>query len=270
MESTQEIKQRIIPVKVDLPYSISDLSVVIPQASQYVRRIKWFIPQYIKNTPSEVVRNTIVTYDPEDEMTRQVLADNGIKGVPVSPPHSTFKMQAGFDQVMTRLCVRMHNDCFIRNPNWAQALINQFNTSPSPQLIGAFNISGGLPQEYFEKIMATYPALDKLYSSLEFTNGSIGACYFSAYFMAAQTMVFRGIYPQVIDVGDGQMVKEDVVLTYLAAFNNVQLTFWRNMFSFVSDVGAGYGDFDEDFKYPTEADYTLGVKLSEAQFSPVL
>src|SRR3990167_2860921 len=105
---------KIIPVGQFLPYTLEDLSVVIPQASQYVKRIKWFLPQYIKGTPKEVVKNTVVVYDPLDEETKAVLAQYGIKGLTATPPHSTYKMEAGFKSVKTRLCVRMHNDALDR------------------------------------------------------------------------------------------------------------------------------------------------------------
>jgi hypothetical protein len=270
MENT-EVKYQILPVKTDLPYSLSDLSVVIPQASQYVRRIAWFIPQYVKNTPPEVLRNTVVVYDPEDELTKSVLLSNGVRGMTASPPHSTYKMMAGFMQVNTRLCVRMHNDAFIARDDWTQALVNQFNAVSGPQMIGAFNISGGLSEEYFQKMMVFYPALEKLYPSLAFSNNSIGACYLSAYFIAAQTYVMMGMYSQVLNLNEGKMDKEDVVLTNMTAFNQIPLTFWRNMYEFVANVGSGYGDFDETFKLPFEVKHKAdGVLLAEPQFSPVL
>src|SRR3990167_1189968 len=104
--------EKIIPVGQFLPYTLEDLSVVISQAEQYVNRMKWFIPQYIKMTPSEVVKNTIVVYDPEDEETKKVLSQYSIKGITTKPPHSTYKQEAGFNHIKTRLCARVHNDSF--------------------------------------------------------------------------------------------------------------------------------------------------------------
>src|SRR3990172_4226544 len=129
-------KYQVIPAGKFIPYTLEDLSVVIPQASQYVRRLKWFIPQYIKATPKEVIHNTVVVYDPEDAETQSLLLRYAITGITTIPPHSTYKLQAGFNQVKTRLCVRMHNDAFLKRNDWAISLIERFNQNPATQLIG--------------------------------------------------------------------------------------------------------------------------------------
>lgn len=243
-------KNKIIPVGQFLPYTLEDLSVVIPQAEQYVRRMQWFIPQYIKMTPPEVVKNTLVVYDPEDEETRKVLVQYGIRGITVTPPHSTYKQEAGFNHVRTRLCARVHNDSFFVRNDWAQNLIDRFNQNPNPQLIGAFNISGNLDKDVVEKFLSWYPCFKPIYDTLIFTQGErsiTGAPFMSASFMASQTYVWRGIYPQVVEFNEGKMDKEDVVTTLLFSIVGVIITSWNNMYSFVKNAGSGYGDFDEGF-----------------------
>ena len=123
--------EKTIPVK-NYPYTLEDLSVVIPQASQYQRRIEWFIPQYINATPPQVIKNTIVTYDQEDDFTKSILAKYNIRGIHIQPPHSTYKMQGGFDAIKTRLCVRLHNDVWMRRrdcaPNFCLPAYDQVYT----------------------------------------------------------------------------------------------------------------------------------------------
>ena len=246
---------KIIPVGQFLPYTLEDLSVVIPQASQYVKRIKWFLPQYIKGTPKEVVKNTVVVYDPLDEETKAVLAQYGIKGLTATPPHSTYKMEAGFKSVKTRLCVRMHNDAFIKRSDWAQSLVDYFNQETSSQLVGAFNISGGIAREILDKILIWYPNFKTIYDNLDFSNSqglSVGAPFFSAIFMAGQTYVMRDVYSLVVELNKGDMNKEDVLFTILTSFLNIKLTNWTNLYNFVANIGARYGDFEEGFIPPDE------------------
>ena len=284
---------KIIPIGQFLPYTLSDLSVVIPQASQYVNRIKWFIPQYIKMTPPEVIKNTIVVYDPEDEETRKVLEQYDIKGITVTPPHSTYKQEAGFNHVKTRLCARVHNDSLFIRSDWAETLIEKFNQTPTstslstsnPQLIGAFNISGGIDKERLDKLVSWYPCFKPIYDNLAFSEAeapTTGAPFLSAGFMASQTYVWRGIYPLVVEFNEGKMDKEDVITTLLFSVIGVIITSWLNMYSFVKDAGGGYGDFDEGFTplgeqfmvtSENKANFTKGeyqTVLSKAEFKEVV
>ncbi len=250
-----ETSSNIIPLGKFVPYTLSDLSVVIPQASQYVRRIKWFLPQYVRATPIEVIKNTIVVYDPEDQETRSVLADygsRGIRGVTTTPPHSTYKMEAGFKEVKTRLCVRMHNDCFIARSDWAQILIDRFNSNHSPQLIGALNVSGGIDQITIQKIVDRYPFW-RVDNSLPVSP----AGFLSAFFMASQSYIMKTVYPIVVDINEGKMDKEDVLFTYLASIYNFDIISWSNMYSYLTLGSKAYGDFDEGEVPPKFEDQIL-------------
>lgn len=236
-----------IPVNKFIPYSFQDLSVVIPQASQYVRRMEWFLPQYIKMTPIEVLKNTVVVYDPEDTATQNILSKYGIKGITTTPPHSTYKMEAGFNEVKTRLCVRMHNDAMIKRSDWASAIINRFNNDDSAQLVGVLHPSGVISEEAVYKLMSWYPSFDTIYNLLTFSGGErsvIGSSFYSAFFIAAQTYIFKALYPLVVEFTQGKMDKEDVILTLLSYIHNVKLVSWSNMFQFIN-ADASYGDFDE-------------------------
>ena len=239
--------EKTIPVK-NYPYTLEDLSVVIPQASQYQRRIEWFIPQYINATPPQVIKNTIVTYDQEDDFTKSILAKYNIRGIHIQPPHSTYKMQGGFDAIKTRLCVRLHNDVWMRRRDWASTLVNHFNNDNSAQMVGFVHQSGGIGQDKLEKLLSWYPVFKSVYESLEFSNNAVGSFFYAAQFMASQTYVFRGLYSLVVDFNEGKMDKEDVVTTLFAMLHKIKLTHWANMGEYVKDVGASYGDFDEGFQ----------------------
>ena len=238
-----------IPIK-SYPYTLNDLSVVIPQASQYVKRIKWFIPQYIGGTPPEVVKNTIVTYDPEDEETKKVLDQHGIVGATVQPPHSTYKMESGFKLIKTRLCARIHNDVWIRRKDWTSVLIDYFNKDNSTQMVGFIHRSGGIDQDRLEKLVSWYPFFKSTYNHLEFSSKAVGSFFYAAQFIVSQTYIFRGLYSLVVDFNEGKMDKEDVVTTLFAMLHNIKLTHWANVGEYVKDVGASYGDFDEGYQPP--------------------
>lgn len=77
-----------------LPYTQDDISIVIPQVSQYKNRISWFIPQYVTHTPLDLLNRTVVIYDEGDDHTRDVLQEFNINGiaVPVDLRFSTTKI----------------------------------------------------------------------------------------------------------------------------------------------------------------------------------
>lgn len=261
------MENKIIPASKFIPYTLDDLSVVIPQASQYVRRLKWFIPQYIKATPFQIAyKNTIVVYDPEDLETKAVLDQYKIRGITTTPPHSTYKLQAGFDQVKTRLCVRVHNDAFFKHSDWAEVLVEHFNQNPQTQLIGALNISGGIGKDILDKIVEQYPSFQSLYNQLDFQGQNhIAAPFFSAHFMAAQTYLFKTLHPLLVELNEGSMNKEDVLTTILANLLGAKIISWNNMYAFVANVGASYGDFDEGIQLPSEIDTSvLQAEFKEA------
>lgn len=245
-------KKKVIPIQKS-KYTLSDLSVVIPQASQYVKRIAWFLEQYVKGTPKEVINNTIVAYDPEDDYTKVLLEKYQINGLTVQPPQSTYKMEAGFRQVKTRLCVRIHNDTFMVRDDWAQALVDQFNVEEVPQIIGYYHPSGIITKDLIDKFLEWYPSFKPVYDSLEFNElEQIGTPFLGAYFIASQTVILRGLYPLLVDFNEGRMNKEDCLLMLFASHFGINITTWRNQFEFVQTVSPSYGDFDEGTDLPTE------------------
>jgi hypothetical protein len=239
-----------VPIDSVIPYTIEDLSVVIPHVSWHKRRIEWFLPQYVNATPPEVLKNTIVTHD-GDQFSKDLLDKYGIKGMEVTPDWSTYKMMAGFNEVKTRLCVRIHNDCFFPRDDWAYELVKQFNNERTPQLIGAYHPSGIMAKEMLDRLVQFYPSYKETYNKLNFdANGRIGASFLAAYFTACQTYIFRGLYPLVMDINENKMDKEDCILALLASVNGAIITYWENMSEFAQVAGKS-GEFDEGIVLPT-------------------
>ena len=278
-----EEKNKTIPLETP-EYTLADLSVVIPQAEQYKNRIKWFLEQYCKSTPDEVLNNTWVVYDPDDIETSLEIDRYPVNKTTVGFPQSTYKMQAGFAKVKTRLCVRMHNDCYIARTDWAESLINQFNTDPylininpdrQSQFIGYVQPSGSLKKESIDKFLSIYPAFQSIYDNLEFSKSEYPTCgmpFMSAHFMASQTYMMRDIYNSFMDFNDGRMDKEDCLFTLFLSFFGVNLVEWNNMGEFVKSVGKHYGDFDEGENPPLVPITVITDKnrndYEEAKFHP--
>lgn len=248
-----EEKFKVIPVETP-PYTLADLSVVVPQAEQYKKRLKWFLKQYYQSTPSEVLANTWIVYDPDDIESSLEIDKYPINKAMAQFPQSTYKMQAGFAKVKTRLCVRMHNDCYIARTDWAESLVDQFNKEPNPQFIGYIQPSGSLSRESVERFLLLYPSFRKTYDKLEFSQGDFPTCgtsFMSAYFMASQTYVMRDIYNSLMEFNDGKMDKEDCLFTLFLSILGVNLMQWDDMGDFIKSVGKHYGDFDEDENPPS-------------------
>ena len=248
-----EENYKIISLGVNFPYTVEDISVVVPHASQYKKRLSWFLERYFKGTPDEVTRNTFIIYDPDDLWSLNEITKYNIKAIPNKEgnrDYSTLKMQVGFEQVKTRLCVRLHNDAQIVRSDWADKLVEQFNSTKIPQLIGVWHPSGDLGMEAVDKFSQSFPWFSSIESKLEpyVTDQGvkrIGSEYFHAFFMAGQTYIFRDLYPQIIKYNEEKMDKEDVLFSQLVSSYNIQLTAWNNLDRFVKCAGVKQGDFEE-------------------------
>jgi hypothetical protein len=265
--------ETVIPIGKFVPYTIEDISVVIPQASQYVKRIKWFLEQYVAATPAEVIANTWVIYDSGDTETLNEITKYGVHGLVVSPPQSTYKMEFGFDKIKTRLAVRMHNDVYCARDDWTQLLVDRFNTSPVPQIISYFNPSGFIAKEIVDRVLEYFPSFANIYKDLEFKTDELNRTtvdtpFLGGFFMAAQSSVFKTIYPLVVEINDGSMNKEDCLTTILASLFNVNIVQWNNIFEFLKTASAAYGDF-EDEKPPVEPETKVTDENREYVLKPV-
>ena len=248
-----EEKFKIIPLGINFPYTIEDLSVVIPHASWYKKRLSWFLERYFKGTPAEVIKNTYIIYDPDDLWSLNEIQRYDIKAIlnkQDNRDYSTLKMQVGFDEVKTRLCARLHNDGQIMRSDWADQLIKQFNSTKVLQLIGTWHPSGDMGMADVDKFNEFFPWFASIKDKLEpYTTDQgvkrIGTEYLHAFFMAGQTYIFRDLYPQVIKYNEEKMDKEDILFSQLVSSHNIQLTSWNNMYKFVNSVGVKSGDFEE-------------------------
>jgi hypothetical protein len=247
-----EEKYKIIPLGIDYPYSLEDLSVIIPHASWYPKRLSWFLERYFRGTPTEVIKNTILVCDPDDQYSFDMATKYGIKSMQnkkENRDYSTLKLQLGFEEVKTRLCVRLHNDAQIMRNDWADILIKQFNSTKIPQLIGAWHPSGNISKDGINRLVELFPWFSLIKDNLDFLpNDKVGAEYFHAFFMAGQTYIFRDIYPQIVKYNDEKMDIEDVLFSQLVSSYNIQLTAWNNMPHFINCVATKSSDFEEDDK----------------------
>ena len=240
-----EMGNKIVPIREFIPYTVEDLTVIIPHVSWHPNRAKWFFPQYIRSVPPEVVKNTIVMYD-GDNATALQLQELGLRGVAVKEVDwSTVKMKKGFELAKTRLCVRIHNDTYFLRDDWVQSLIKQFNDEQSPQIIGYFHPSGNTNKEMIDNILKCVPSFKDTYNNLEFDGDRIGVPFIGAFFTAAQTYVYKTIYPIVMEINENRMDKEDCLLTIVSSLYNIKIIGWENIMEFTMVVGKP-GDFDEE------------------------
>jgi len=264
--------EEVVPVVNNIPYTVEDLSIVIPQVSWHKRRIEWFLPQFVNATPPEVLKNTIVTHD-GDKFTIDILNKYGIKGLEVTPDWSTYKMMAGFNSFETRLCARVHNDCFMVRSDWAESLIRQFNQTEERQLIGMYHPSGIMAKDILEKVANKYPNYMEEFKRLPFDpNGRVEASFLAAFFTSGQTSIFKELYPILMEINENKMDKEDCLLTLLAKVNGVTITNWENLTQFARPEGRS-GEFEEFLTLPTKGllvDEQNVTYLERAKFGRII
>lgn len=253
---------KIIPLGMFIPYTLEDLSVVIPHASWYKRRLPWFLERYIKGTPVEVRKNTIIVCDPGDQYSFEMARKYEIMAIPNDDgnrDYSTLKLKVGFEVVKTRLCVRMHNDAHVLRDDWAQLLIEEFNSTGSPQMIGERHPSGEFTSEVIGNLSLSFPWFNKIKDKLEYINNRVAIHYFHAYFMASQTYIMRDIYKQVVEFNQDKMDKEDCLFSQIVSSYNVQMKAWLNLREFVRCVSSK----TDDFEATDEIDLSMPVHITE-------
>jgi len=257
-----EEKYKIIPVNFSPGYTAADISVVVPQWHQHKNRIVWFLKQYVRSTPPEIVRNTWIICDEKDSHSKELLSQynksHGVNFDTVSHSDwSTYKQLLGFQKVKTRLCVKLHNDICILRTDWIQSLLDKFNETREPQLLGGYHRTSDIDKGRLEKFVKTYPIFGELYEKLEFAAGengleTTGASYVTAYVTVTQTYVFQSLYPQIVELEGGKMDKEDCLFTLLVSLNRIKISSWVNMHEFLFWVTNKRADFDsaDEFQYP--------------------
>jgi hypothetical protein len=240
-----------------IPYTIQDISIVIPHVDVHKKRLEWFVPQFKAKTPPEIIANTIFISD-GDKDTIEYLHSQGFPNVQTCQYHqSTDKFMQGLSQVNTRLCIRMHNDCAIYQSTWVDYLLKQFNSQPGPQLIGGMQPSGDMSLEIVNRVHKRFPMWEFEATPEEIEYGKVGIAYHHAYFNACQTSYFKEVYRTVFEINEAKMDKEDCLLTLVAQVYNVDIVTWPNIHEFVAHVGVTSAD---------EADTVWRDFNSEARF----
>lgn len=242
-------KFTIVPLGIPIPYTAKDISVVIPQVQRQFKRLQWFLKQYVEKTDPQVVANTIVIYDEDDDASRIEIEKYNILAMSCNQDWSTVKLKLGFRNVTTRLCCRIYNDTVFRNEKWTDMLVDQFNTTYVPQLIGEVHPSGMISKEGFEKMvdfMWWYrPVFDRTEFTASFYDMPYASCtYINGYFMAAQTYVFDLYKTLFEDFHGGSMNVEDLMFSHVASSHNIQITRWVNQGEFLDCLKGIEGDKD--------------------------
>jgi len=241
---------KIISAGTRISYSLTDLGVIIPHIAKGIERIKWFIPQYVKATPEEVVKNTFIVTDPEDEFTPKLAGKYNIKVITTDRNWMTDKFKAGYEVLKTRLCARVHNDTAILRKDWAEVLVEQFNKFEEPQLIGQLHNTGDFRIRELDNYFKDKPYFNKLKKKIEPTSRSggdiVGTEYLHGYFMASQTYVLRDLQIPVMDFDNNNRGAEDCIVTLFAYLNNIQITNWLNITNYIKHTGIRRGFFNED------------------------
>lgn len=232
-------------------YELSDISVIIPHIHTQPNRLRWFIPQYVSNTPREVLENTFIAYDEGDTITEEILRKYSLKGVVgAQNPSITGKTLRALEEVKTRLCVRVHNDLKFLRPDWASAVVDYFNADDAFKIIGEYvNENGMVDRDMLIKAIDKFPFLKKELDEILIKPESVlPAPFLTAYFWATQSCIFKTVYPMAVSCNDNKAAKEDSLMTLFAAFYNVRLDTWKGSRSYMKGVGHG-GDFtDEEVK----------------------
>lgn len=243
---------KVISAGIRLPYNLTDLGVVIPHAKKSTERIEWFIPQYVKATPPEVVANTYISTDPEDDFLPKLAGKYGIKTVVSDRAWITPKLQAGYKLLKTRLCARIHNDVtFFRN-DWAECLIDQFNSLEHCQLIGQLHNTGDFSIKEMFGYFEDKPYFNRLKAKIEpssHPNGDIvGTEYLHGFFMASQIYVLRDIQYSILDWEGNNRGKDDCIITFFSALHQIPIFNWQNINCYMAHQGKAGGKFNEEVK----------------------
>jgi len=178
-------------------YTLEDLGVVIPHSSRMPNRWAWFWPQYLANTPTEVVRNTVVVYHNRDGLTMRIPPDveavtNRARLVLVNREgHSiVWPTLAGLEAIKTRLVARIANDVEIVNPNWVGLAIDLFNQPPHLKILAKV-VDPGPGFEKIEQVardfdwllellhLGAYDGMSYIHGSVIITNRAVWIAYYA-------------------------------------------------------------------------------------------
>lgn len=232
-------------------YQLSDVSVVVPHINRDKRRLKWFLPQYVKVTPPEVVANTHLAYDPGDKETEALLDQYGINRHPVEKSWITNKLEEAYKHVKTRLCVKLNNDTAFFRKDWAQTLVDQFNSRDEFQMIGRLIDSGYMNPDFTIDYYKNKPFFNTFKNNINILTNPEGSPiyateYLHAHFVASQTMVLRELHKELMELDNNRYIPDDVLLSFIGMLHKIRIIDWRNSSYYFRHVGPHRGDFTEE------------------------
>jgi hypothetical protein len=105
-------------------------------------------------------------------------------------------------------------------------------------------------KDMVEKILARHPRYQ--ITDFNFQDNRVGCEYFHGYCMMGQSWIFKVIYKEVYELNDGEMGKEDCLITWLSSLYNVDIVQWYGMEAHLRHVGEHTADFEgEESKWVT-------------------
>jgi len=216
---------KAINIETFIPYELDDIGVIIPHSSLYPKRWEWFWPRYKAATPPEILKNTVVIYHHQgNEMLEAPQGVRDIKeigatlGYVVTEDRDlTEATSLGLELCRSRVVVRIQDDTGLEK-NWAERVLDVFNTTPHIKIMGNVVALGPLYDTVKDNLCATWQ--HKLldygdYNWIAFLCGNA---------IAANRCVWKGYYPFVAEVK--RFEQEDFYFTLFAMADGIPIEKW--------------------------------------------
>jgi len=132
-----------------VPYELDDLAVIVPHASRYPNRWRWFWPQYAASVPRTVLGNTIVVYHNRDG--GEVLIPDAVRDVEETSKlvicdregrSAVWPTIAGLRATRSRIIASIQDDVEILNPGWVEDALDIFNEEPHIKILALVTMPG--------------------------------------------------------------------------------------------------------------------------------
>ena len=206
-----------------VPYRPDDIGIIIPHASMYPQRWKWFWPNFMLSTPEVVLRNSVVVYHLNRELDHEVpsevraVEDAGVKLAVVRRTGRaiTWSTMKGLELCRSRLIARIGNDVLPTHPGWIGKILDQYNKEPHLKILSTV-VAPGPPYENLRKICYE-PWMKRLLKDGEYDYMSflLGA------FIVMNRALWMGYYPLVAEYTIFE--REDIYLSLFSRADGVPL-----------------------------------------------
>ncbi len=220
------------------PYTIDDITVIIPSAyNKFIKRWKWFWPQYIKRTHPDIVERTIVSCDKEEEGFFKAMGITNL--VFAEPKWIAYKTITALNHITTRLTFRMANDIMIVRDKWWEPLLSQFNAEEKLQIIAEMQHGTSFP-DTLEKLQKDWEYLER-----EYPRATTAAVYPHGSRVFAQTAVWNAYYRNVLRYTAHD--HDEIYFSQLARSDGTQFTNFKGINLYLAHVGISSRDFSEEY-----------------------